>query len=115
VADLTPCDYAVEATDYERLCVWREWHAPVQWEDEHEGRLCTIGELDGRPIAVCVSWSRVEGRRVAFYHASSQLVDHVVVERWVRSKLLKPGGTHSDAMNFHIVMQAIQGANGRRL
>lgn len=109
---MTPADYAVEATDFERLSLWREWHERVRWEDESRGRLCTIGELGGRPIAVTVSWAWIDRRLVAFYEATSQVVDHEAVERWMRSKLLTPGGTHSDAMNFHNIVHAIRRANG---
>jgi hypothetical protein len=105
------CDYAVEATDYEALCLWREWHGEVRWEQEREGVLHTIGRCAGKPVAVTVTWSRINGRRVAFYHASSQVVDHAMVERWVRGELMTPLGTHCDAMNFHRVRDAIRDAN----
>jgi hypothetical protein len=113
---IVPCDFAVEATDYERLCLWREWHDEqrrVTWQEESRGLLVTVGHVGDRPVCVCLCWATIDGRRVVFYHASSQIVDHPTVEAWVRATAMTPGGTHTNAMNFHVVAHAIERANVR--
>lgn len=110
-AGIEACDYAVEATDFEALCLWREWHERVTWEQESRGVLHTIGHVADMPVCVQLSWNVVAGRRVVFYHASSQVVDHRAVDAWVRAHAMTPRGTHADAMNFHIVAHEIARAN----
>lgn len=109
--DTSPCGFACEATDFEHLALWQRWHEHVRWEQIREGRAYEIGTLDRRPICVCVFWAVIAGQRVVFYHGCSLLVDHAMVQRWVRANVLTPGGTHANAMNFHNVLLAIQRAN----
>lgn len=108
---IVPCDFAVEASDFEALCIWEKWHERVTWEQGREGRLCTIGHVNDMPVCVQLTWNFVAGRRVVFYHATSQVVDHRMVDAWVRAHAMTPRGMHTDAMNFHIVAHEIERAN----
>lgn len=70
--------------------------------DEHGGKTDQIGWL--------VPAVRVNGQLVAFYNATSQLVDYVLVEEWARQAF--PKAEHCDATNFHNAMHAVRRANG---
>lgn len=111
--EMERCGYAVEATDYERTALWSMFHERVRWECDSRGRLVTIGELAGRPVAVCLTWATIEGRRVVFYETTSRVVDHDLVERWVREHALTARAERTDASNFHNIVHAIRDANER--
>jgi hypothetical protein len=114
---LTPCDYACEATSYETLCLWDRHHQQhgIPWEDERGGYAWIVGRCAEMPVVVVVCWARILGRRIAFYEATSQVVDHRQVEAWVRAHVLTPGGERCDAMNFGHVLDAIEDANRREV
>jgi hypothetical protein len=108
---VVPCDFAVQATDYEALCIWKEWHERVSWEQEYAGTIREVGRVGDDPVCVQLTWNVVAGRRVVFYWASSRVVDYRMVDAWVRAHAMTPNATHGDAMNFHVVAHAIERAN----
>lgn len=94
----------VEATSYEKLCLWQEWHTKCVWDQILTGILPTIGKLDGRPIVVSLFWARINGKMVLFYEPTSQLVDHLMIDKWFRETFPCAVGYEKewkiDAMNF---------------
>ncbi len=108
--------YVVEATDYEMHCLWERWHyrvdsewkrKPLAWEQVSMGLSQRIGMLADMPVCVSVFWARVEGALVAFYDATSQVVDHRMVEKWMHENF--PAATSwSNAQNFHNTVLAIE-------
>ncbi len=38
-------EYWIEATGFERHCLWQEWNEKIQWEQLPEGCVITIGIL----------------------------------------------------------------------
>jgi hypothetical protein len=124
--------FVVEATSFEQFELWRE-HAlggllpgqadslnargrRVSWEQMNPGSLTTIGVLFDRPICVCVSWARVNGHIIAFYEATSELVDYKMVDAWIRAKCSAKWDrgarrAHCDAMNFHHCLDALAELN----
>ena len=97
-----------EATREEEHSVWVSLvdrrDPPVTWR-QHSGLLATIGQIDGRPVAVSLSPVDVAGHRVIFYHATSAVVDHDMVRAFI--DLLAPDTArqgdrvnHSDATNM---------------
>jgi len=101
--------FAVEASDYERFRLWQEFHSQAKcWEQETRGSMITVGHISGRPICVQLSWNAINGKRVLFYNASSQLVDWVMIEEWLVDNALTPGHTKTDASNFHLVFHQLQ-------
>ena len=128
--------FMVEATGFERHALWldwaddftaqnygRPWKSRVSWNQESLGSCETIGTVKElrvrrRPICVSVTWAIILGKRVAFYEATSQIVDYVVVEKWVESKRVPrwDRGTRAaqcDAMNFHHCLDALREAAKR--
>ncbi len=96
----------VEATDFERLCLWRESKDTHTWEEDYRGLMSTIGYLNKRPICVCVVWAKIDGYLVAFYDATSLVVDHSKVEDWLKEQA--PKASRTNAMNFHTALHEIE-------
>ena len=69
------------------------------WKQEGMGFLLTVGLMDDRPICVTFSFAVISEKRICFWEATSQLVDYVVVENWLKEKF--PGVRRTNAMNFH--------------
>ncbi len=104
--------YLVEADDFAQLRLWIEnaeegdrqgWKSPfkkVRWEQVGLGYGHEIGKFGGMPVCVCVSFARIKGHLVAFYEATSQVVDHRMVEEWLKTEFPSSRGK-TNAQNFH--------------
>lgn len=116
--------FLVEATSTEHHMLWCDrFYKPVadftsvkSWKQEGRGLMITIGEIDERPICVDIQWDWIEGKRVMFYYGCSQLVDHKMIEDWLKywtlDKIRWDNGTrwaHCNAMNFHHCLDAVKG------
>lgn len=112
----------VEATHHEQHMFWEKYHyqprenEPVvrEWKEESQGRMPTIGYIGKRPICVCIFYAKLNGKRVAFYEGVSQLVDHEMIDKWLKHFTLDTircdNGTrwaHCDAWNFYHCLDAI--------
>lgn len=102
----------VEATSYESMCLWREYHKErgMPWEADLGGYLPTIGQLDGRPVCLSLFVKKIDGHKLLFIEATSQVVDHKMIDEWLKANLpataFQPGGeyiNYQNAMNFHNV------------
>lgn len=102
----------VEATSYETSCLWREYFQERKqtWVQGLGGYLPTIGHLDGRPVVLSLLINTVNGFPILFMEPTSQVVDHVMIEAWLKENLpptaLKNEGKYVrkvDANNFHNV------------
>lgn len=100
----------VEATSYEGMCLWREYHQQrkVSWEQSRGGYMPTIGEVAGKPVVLSLLINRIGSRPILFMEVTSVVVDHSMVEEWLKLHLpptaFKSGGKYInkvDAMNFH--------------
>ena len=107
--------FVVEATSFERMMLWAEndRRKRVRWEADGHGWLLQVGELGGMPVSVSFVWARLNGYRVVFCEATSQVVDHRQVEAWLEANCNPrwDGGTrraHCDAMNFHHCLSHIR-------
>lgn len=98
--------YMVESTYNERHLFWEKFHYKPfyddfkidSWEQEMSGTLVTIGTVDDRPISIDITWAKLNGCRVLFYDASSQLADWKMIEEWFshwRERLPKIESTDS--------------------
>lgn len=102
--------YLIEATDYERLCLWRDndtctHTSKMKWEEVSMGYWFQIGELDNRPVNLTLCYAILDGKKVAFYESCSQVVDWKMIEDYL-SKLNLP---KTNAMNFHHCIHFIKG------
>ncbi len=100
-------DGVCEADGFAQMSLWRELHKRLDWQQEGVGRWYEIGTLDGRPICVAITFNKLNGKRIAFYEAVSQVVDYVVVEAWVEKNLCYRDQPRANAMNFHNVLHPL--------
>lgn len=100
--------FFVEATDYERMGLWREHHKEYGWEEDNSGFSKTIGHINDdhtKPVTVCFFFAKIFGKRICFYEATSRYVDHTMIEEWIEKNYpIAWNGTSramTNAMNFH--------------
>ena len=105
---LGDAEYVVEATHFEMHCLWVEndREKRVTWEQVSSGYMHTVGYISVNrkkmPVTVTVFFAVLNGKVVAFYESTSQVVDHRMVEAWVKSESsAHRGGNRCDGMNFH--------------
>lgn len=99
---------AVEAYPFEQSALWEVYEN--EWKEENHGYLETVGHIGDRPICISTMVHVVRGCRILFYHPTSQVVDHVMIDAWLLKALPKTAlvkGTKYlnkvDAQNFHNV------------
>lgn len=92
--------YFVEATYFERLCLWEKYHNKnIGWEEDNSGFGQTIGYLGkGKPVAVSFFFAKLYGKRICFYEITSRYSDYMMVEKFIRKNYTK---NITNAMNFH--------------
>jgi hypothetical protein len=115
--------FVVEADTFAQHALWRQ-HAKdapqnandqsqkVAWRSDSLGVLLTLGELDGRPVCVSFTWATLNGKRVLFYNATSEVVDHKLVGEWLQAHCNPKWDNgqrraHCDAQNFHHCLHAL--------
>jgi hypothetical protein len=105
----------IEANDYEVLSLWQERrnnNLKPSWESSLSGMHMTVGFVGADPVAINLRTAVVDGHKVLFFDASSQVVDHRLIDSWLRKNLprsaFRPGSpeqiNRTDAMNFYNVM-----------
>jgi len=104
--------FAVEATSQEMHGLWLEWSEDalihgfgspksrrVPWEQISLGYGHEIGKFHGHPVFVAISFNVVAGRLIAFYEATSRVVEHDMVRKWTETEFPASRG-HTNATNF---------------
>lgn len=105
--------FLVEATDFEKQCLWTAHNEATEWESALSGTMLCAGVLDGRPVNVVLSFAKLKGVTVCFWHACSQVVDFAMVENTLKETFgdLRYDGGHRrasvDAQNFGHVLSAL--------
>lgn len=102
--------YVVQATSYEQLCLWKDWHRHVSWVQDNPGWGKNVGYVGGLPCVISVSWIIINGCYVMFYTDESQVVDHRMIERWLKENCnpqAEGRRAHCDAMNFGHCMAVV--------
>lgn len=112
----TNFEYLVEATHNEQQFLWVMWakeaadwgytsSLKVPWDGDSTSWFGTIGHLNKRPITVTISGVTINGHRVAFYEANSELVDWKMIEEWAKKTFpqlfMSDKRLTCDAANFH--------------
>ncbi len=114
--------FLVEANDFAQHHLWLDWseeakargwgpadHPRVAWEQIHIGYGEGVGHIGKRPVFVTVTFARVLGQVIVFYEATSQVVDHEMVEEWTRKAFPASRGK-TNATNFHICVHDLRSA-----
>ncbi len=108
----------VEATSYEAHNLWLlSWAMGGEgyygknylrsWEQCSMGFWSKIGELAGRPVCVSVEYSRINGFWIGFWTPTSQVVDTLMIEAWLKKTFPNVRST-SDAGNFHNCISGLE-------
>lgn len=112
---LTKCAetfYLVEASSCEVFYLWCENDRTKRhrWQEESLGYWWQIGDFGGMPVCCSITWAIINGKRVAFFEGTSQVVDHRMIEAWLKTEFPNAKGT-VNAMNFHNCAREINQAN----
>lgn len=114
--------FLVEATHHEQHMFWVEFfYEPrkdrvrvATWEQVSMGRWLTIGEVDGRPVAVSINYAILNGKKIMFYEGTSKLVDHQMIEEWIQHYALDAirydkgsRWAQCNSMNFHHCLDVV--------
>ena len=107
--------FAVEANTFEQRILYGAYKDEVRWVGDNSGYLPTIGHIDDRPVCVSLFWVEIDGKRVLFYHPTSQAVDHKLIEEWLDANMplneYNGRKTRCDADNFHMCVGAVREMN----
>lgn len=97
----------VEATNYESLCLWKEYHKEkgYTWVQQTSGSLVTVGEFGDMPVCIAPLVHIVDGKKIMFVEATSIVVHWLIIEEWLKNNV--PSAVRDDgylnkqnAMNF---------------
>lgn len=88
----------------------RRAYPATKWEQVSINPWLTIGHIGKRPVCLSFEWYRIEGQWVCFWQATSQLVDHAMIDKWLTKHFPDQRST-CDAGNFHNCLRAIEAAN----
>lgn len=110
IKKLSECQYLIEATRNEEHNLWY-MHTQVyktiteeEWKQLIPRYLIQVGEIDSRPVSICLSFVNIKGVNVCFYDSPSQVVDWKMIEAWLDkhfSKMYNGQSCRCDAANFH--------------
>lgn len=86
----------VEATNAEKQALWERYTGKygVDWKSRLDGLGETIGYLAEMPVFISLQTAEVGGFKLLFFHATSQVVDHRLIEEWLRANV--PGTAWKD-------------------
>ena len=90
--------YFVEATSFEQHSLWKTYHEKIEYEQIYDFFGDAIGEFGGQPIFVTFSFVKINGKLICFYDATSNVVNHQMVESYIKEKY--KGISLTDANNF---------------
>jgi hypothetical protein len=101
----------VDANSFEALCLWKEYTEELgkPWIERSDGLMECVGELSGMPVNLSLTTAIVDGRKLLFIDAISQVVDNRLIDKWLVetmpvSAMKAPGHINrTNAMNFHNV------------
>ena len=99
--DFSIIDIAVEATSFERYCLWGKNNEKYKWKQQTIGTAIKIGQLDNMSIFISLSFAKINDYNILFYYPSSVVVDWRIIDKW-KDDALK-NAKFTDAQNFHIV------------
>jgi hypothetical protein len=90
----------VEATRFEQLALWRNWHEETGWPwvEDLSGYGINVGECAGLPVFVSISWATIKNRHIMFIEATSQVVDYRLIDAWIEENF--PNAPKTNACNF---------------
>lgn len=93
--------------------VKRNYRERADWKQINSGFSIVIGHVDDRPVNVSFMFAIVNGHKICFYDIISQVADHKMVEKWLKThfQLTHDGycrWNHTNATNFHNCIQGLE-------
>jgi hypothetical protein len=76
----------VEATSSEKHFLWKEYaHTKkVTWVSGGGGPGLTVGYIDKRPVCISLLVDVINGKKILFLEATSELVDWKMIDAWLK-------------------------------
>jgi hypothetical protein len=108
----------VEATHNEVYHCWDDYnrheksegnYSDANWHQQG-GPLLQIGTFGGATVAIVLDFVTIERQLVCFWHASSEVVHHGLINDFFEM-VLGPGYRRSDATNWYHIVHDIRDAN----
>jgi phage-related protein len=106
--------YFVEATSLEQCFLWEEneRRGLVEWDSKTiAGFFVQVGKLNFKkskaPVVIQFTFVKLNGLLVAFYEATSMIVDHDMVRAWFKNRY--PYMNHTDSTNFAHCLNFVRG------
>jgi hypothetical protein len=113
-------EYLVEADHDHTMFLWEEWSKDAHelgsrdpynrprltWEQMNPGCVVQVGALDERPVMLSLAWVKIGGALICFYYGMSQVVDHLMIEKYLDATF--KGVPRTDVANFGHAVEAIQ-------
>lgn len=99
----------VEANSFEKYQLWKEWFyntKRVDWKDNLSGFLPTVARWSDKPICVSIRYAHINGKKVVFWYATSQLVFYPAIDTWMKTYM--PDAIRGDAQNFQNIVHSIE-------
>lgn len=105
----------VDANSFENMSLWQQNQIRDNqrtWEESRSGYLVTVGQMGDRPVCLSISYATIDGHKILFIDACSEVVDYAMVEEWLKKYLPETAWTErfsgkyinrTNAMNFHNV------------
>jgi hypothetical protein len=109
--------YVVQATEFERICLWTLNRGKVAWGGMPRIAIFTVGEREGDAVKVEVAFVELDDQLVLFIEAVSPVTDRLMVDAWLRKNVpvaALPGMQRAvcDAANFHHCVAHIKALQG---
>lgn len=111
----------VEATNCEKHMLWaenRRHEKPRKWIENLSGYGATVGSLADMPVCISLLTAEVDGQKLLFTHPTSMVVDHRLIDQWLKDELpetaMRPDGyvNSTDATNFHVMFSRFPADGG---
>lgn len=102
----------VEADSFARHVLWKEnrdREKPRLWDQNLSGFGQTVGFVKKMPVCISLLTATVDGRKVLFVHPTSVVVDHRMIDKWLKKSLPETAFrsdeyiNRTDATNFHAI------------
>lgn len=87
----------------------------LHWVSQGNGWGQTVSKILDMPVCISLRFATIEGRRVCFWEATSQLVYYPDIAKWFAKNVPNHDKVEtSDATNFHNIVAAIDRANNEK-
>lgn len=105
--------FVVDANSFEQHCLWEKYSSRLDWKSNSGGFGAQIGTVDGRPVNLSLFTAQLNGQKVLFVDAVSQLVDYKMVDDWLEANCAPTYDNghrvaRTNGMNFHHCIHEVE-------